>query len=418
MNEKAVLVAIEMPKESRADAALSFDELKHLAYTAGAQVIDQKFQHLKEIHPKYFIGKGKAEEIAESLKISHPDLVIFDHDLTPAQQSHLEELLEVRVVDRTGIILDIFAQRAKSKEGKLQVELAQLHYLYPRLKGHGVMLSRLGGGIGTRGPGEMKLEMDRRRIRDRISQLNREIKLLEKNRAMRREKRQSVPLPIITLVGYTNAGKSTLLNALTEAKVLAEDKLFATLDPTTRQLILPNHQHALVTDTVGFIQKLPVELVKAFKATLEEVTEADLIIHVIDLSHPEFEKQQNEVIKILDFLEASHKPILYVYNKIDVNLDYKHLFLTHRRLHPCVMISAEQKTNFPELLEKIQNLLSHFIEKVDIIVPLEDQKTLASIHEQGKVIEKKYLKTSVRVIAEVPPKFANWLKKQSGIKFS
>ena len=411
-NEKSFLVGIKLQSEDLQEAQSSFEELTQLAYTAGASIFGHAFQNIKKIDPKYFIGFGKAQEISEEIKMNPVDLVIIDHDISPSQQNHLEELLGVKVLDRTGLILDIFAKRAKSREGKLQVELAQLSYLYPRLRGHGVLMSRLGGGIGTRGPGEMKLEVDRRKIRDRITYLKREIFSLKETRTMHRQKRQKVPIPIVAIVGYTNAGKSTLLNQLTHASVLAEDKLFATLDPTTRHLYLPGHQKILVTDTVGFIKRLPVQLVDAFKATLEEVVEADLLLHVIDLSHPDFEKQQEEVRSILDSLEVSRKPTLHVYNKIDKVSNLRTLFLKHERLHPFVTISAIQKENFDSLLEKISSFLSGFVTLIDIRIPIEDQKVLSQIHADGKVFDLKYYRWSIRVKAQVSQKMAEQLKKK------
>ncbi|MBI3018294.1 MAG: GTPase HflX [Deltaproteobacteria bacterium] len=412
IGEKALLVGIERADETRDQALDSLRELALLAYTAGARVVDETFQKLKRITPSYFVGEGKAKEIAGIVKAKDIDVILIDSDLSAGQQGNLEALCEAKVIDRTGLILDIFAQRAQSRAGKLQVELAQLNYLLPRLKGHGVFMSRLGGGIGTRGPGETKLEYDRRKIRDRIATLKKELLLLENSRQLYRSKRQGVPVPVVAIVGYTNAGKSTLLNTLTQAQVLAEDKVFATLDPTTRQLLLPNHQKVLMTDTVGFIKKLPVQLVEAFKATLEEVVEADLLLHMIDVSHPDFEQQAQEVLKVLEQLGVYQKPILHVYNKIDLLPANHHLFLRHKRLHPFCMISAEKEQNLEALFTNIQTLLSNFVETVDLKLPLEDQKTLSLIYANGLVIEKKYLKNSVRIKAQVSHRIANQLKKK------
>ncbi|MBI3017520.1 MAG: GTPase HflX [Deltaproteobacteria bacterium] len=412
IGEKALLVGIEKADETREQALESMRELSLLAYTAGAHVVDETFQKLKRITPSYFIGEGKAKEIAELVKAKDIDVILIDSDLSAGQQGNLEALCEAKVIDRTGLILDIFAQRAQSRAGKLQVELAQLNYLLPRLKGHGVFMSRLGGGIGTRGPGETKLEYDRRKIRDRIATLKKELVLLENSRQLYRSKRQGVPVPVVAIVGYTNAGKSTLLNTLTKAQVLAEDKVFATLDPTTRQLLLPNHQKVLMTDTVGFIRKLPIQLVEAFKATLEEVVEADLLLHMIDVAHPEFEQQAQEVLKVLDQLGVSQKPILHVYNKVDLLPANHHIFLTHKRLHPFCMISAEKGKNLEVLFTSIQNLLSNFVETIDLKLPLEDQKILSLIYANGLVIEKKYFKNTIRIKAQVSPRIANQLKKK------
>ena len=352
------------------------------------------------------------ETIRQELVSLSPDVVIFDAELSPSQHSNLEEILKIRVMDRPGLILEIFASRARSREGKLQVELAQLTYLYSRLKGGGIQMSRLGGGIGTRGPGEMKREVERRTVRDRISHLKKEIEQVKRTRTMHRAKRQRVPLPIVALVGYTNSGKSTLLNQLTASQVLAEDKLFATLDPTTRPLILPHKQRVLLTDTVGFIRRLPVQLIDAFHATLEEVTEADLLCHVIDLSHPEFANQIEEVNHVLEKLGVTQKPMIYVYNKVDQAPHYRELFLKHRRYFPSVIISATEKKNFDLLLSKIEEILLSFSEEVLIRVPMEEQKLLSQIHAQGEVLELKYFKKSIRVKARVPHRLAHQLKRR------
>jgi len=387
-------------------------ELRQLAVTAGARVIGETVQNLKRIHSKFFIGTGKAKTILELIPLQKINIIIFDHNLSPSQQSHLEELFKIKVIDRTGLILDIFAKRARSREGKLQVELAQLSYLYTRLKGGGVEMSRLGGGIGTRGPGEMKREIERRVVRDRISLLKKEIQMIKRTRTMHRKKRQGVPIPIVALMGYTNSGKSTLLNQLTDSDVLVEDKLFATLDPTTRHVFLPNKQKILVTDTVGFIRKLPTQLIEAFRATLEEVTEADLLLHVIDISHPEFERQIEEVEETLKILDIMHKPTLYVYNKVDRVDDPRMIFLKHKRRHPFVIISASKRRNFEKLFEGIQAQLSSFLETIDVKIPIEAQKLLSQIYAQGEVLEKKFFKKSIRIKARVPHAMANQLRKK------
>ncbi len=412
--EKAYLVGIQRPTESRPQAERSFLELVELTRTAGGEIVGQTFQNIKQIDPTYFIGSGKVQEIARFVEEKTVDLVIVDDDLSPAQQAHLENKIGIRIVDRTGLILDIFAQRARSRAGKLQVELAQMIYLLPRLKGHGVLMSRLGGGIGTRGPGETKLEVDRRTLRDRISKLRSEISELHKTLHLHRSKRQGIPLPIVTLVGYTNAGKSTLLNSLSGAGVLTQDMLFSTLDPTTRQIFLPNKQKFLLTDTVGFIKKLPVQLVDAFKATLEEVTESDLICHLVDLSDPEFETKMEVVDGILHSLGAGGRSILYVYNKIDISDDPRLIFLRHKRRHPFVMISAEKKINLGGFLEQITVQLSHFTETVELKIPIEDQKAIAGIFESGQVLEQHYFKKTVRLKATLSHRMASLFKKRYG----
>ena len=312
--EKAILVGIRDRYKKLSQVQNSLEELQRLTETAGAEVFSKVIQKINNYNPAYFIGQGKAEELAAIVKQEHLQSVIFDDDLTPAQQRNLEETIRARIVDRTKLILDIFAQRARTAEGKLQVELARLNYLLPRLTGKGVALAQqigVGGARGPmRGPGERKLEYDRRRIRDHISFLNKEINKIKEYRSLQRKTRQDVPLPIISLVGYTNAGKSTLLNNLTGAKVFVEDKLFATLDPTTRSFTLPNKQKVLFTDTVGFIRKLPHQLIAAFRATLEEVVQADILLHVIDASHPEYEQQMQTVEQVLKDLEVSGQPVI------------------------------------------------------------------------------------------------------------
>jgi len=404
-------VGTQIQSESRVMALHALEELAALAATAGADVVAEVFQHIRRVDPKYFIGSGKVGEIADLVQSKKADLVIFDHELSPSQLYSLNEALKIKIIDRTGLILDIFGARARSREGKLQVELAQLIYLLPRMKGGGVELSRLGGGIGTRGPGEMKREIEQRRARDRIAYLKRQIQSVKETRLLYRQKRQGVPVPVVAIVGYTNSGKSTLLNALTDSDVFVEDKLFSTLDPTTRELTLPHRQKALLTDTVGFIQKLPVQLVEAFKATLEEINEADLLLHVIDLSHPEFETHIQEVQKLLLSLGAEKKPVIHVYNKTDRVKDARTLFLEHRRLHPFVMISARERQNLEALREQISRGLTEFVETVHIKIPIDAQKLLALIYNQGHVLEKKFFKKYVRVTAQVPKKMAHWLKR-------
>jgi GTP-binding protein HflX len=322
--EKALLVSLvtDQVKRSGADPAHSLEELASLADTAGVAVIDAILQNLAVPDNKYFVGKGKAQEIRERAEETGATTAIFDQELSGAQVRNLEELLDLKIIDRTQLILDIFAGRAKTREGILQVELAQLTYLLPRLSGHGKNLSRLGGGIGTRGPGETKLETDRRHIRRRITELKRQLENVTAHRNLHRERRRKVGAVQVALVGYTNAGKSSLLRQLTDADVLAEDKLFATLDPTSRSLTLPSGKEIVITDTVGFIQNLPHDLVAAFRATLEEAAEADLLLHVVDASSPMRERQMAVVDEVLGELGAGSKPMLIVYNKIDLENEY------------------------------------------------------------------------------------------------
>lgn len=318
--EKVLLVSLvtDSVKRSGSDPQHSMEELAALADTAGVEVVDTIMQNLEVPDKRFFVGKGKVQEIRELADQTGATTAIFDQELSGAQVRNLEESLDMKIIDRTQLILDIFAGRAKTREGILQVELAQLSYLLPRLSGQGINLSRLGGGIGTRGPGETKLETDRRHIRNRVTELKRQLEAVMAHRILHRERRRKTGVVQVALVGYTNAGKSTLLRQLTEADVLAENKLFATLDPTSRSLLLPSGKEIILTDTVGFIQNLPHDLVAAFRATLEEATEADLLLHVVDTSSPMRERQQNVVDEVLQELGAGGKPVLTVYNKIDL----------------------------------------------------------------------------------------------------
>jgi GTP-binding protein HflX len=349
--EKALLTGIEFPGE-----VLNFPEIERLAETAGAKVVGILSQKRERPDSRYFIGSGKVEELKTQAAARRANLVIFDHELSSSQERNLEDALGIKVIDRTELILDIFAQHAKSREGKLQVELAQSTFLLTRLTGHGAQMSRLGGGIGTRGPGETKLEYDRRRIRKRISQLKAEIEKVRKERSLKRERRKSSSICVAAIIGYTNTGKSTLLNALTRAGVLVEDKLFATLDPTTRRLYLPSGKVMLITDTVGFIQKLPHQLVAAFHSTLEEVSEADLLLHVVDVSHPDFESQITAVYRTLEELKCISRPIITLFNKIDrmEKRIEKKLLIKYR---PAAAISAQKNEGLDKLLSIIDDQL-------------------------------------------------------------
>jgi len=313
--ETALLVGVVRHRQPRWEAEDSLAELEQLARAAGARVAEAVLQERDRLDPRYLIGKGKAEEIRG--RCSGVDVVILDEELSGSQQRNLEKLLGCRVVDRTGLILDIFAQRAQTREGKLQVELAQLDYHLPRLAGAWTHLERLGGGIGTRGPGETQLESDRRRVKTRMAKVRRDLEQVRRHRALLRRPRRKIPFPIVALVGYTNAGKSSLMNALTRAGVAVRDQLFATLDPTLRRLTLPGDRVALLSDTVGFIRKIPHQLVAAFQATLEEVQEAELLLHVVDVSHPHAELQQAAVETVLGELGLADRPTILVYNKID-----------------------------------------------------------------------------------------------------
>jgi GTP-binding protein HflX len=380
----------------------SLDELAQLAATAGADVVGSLYQRLREPVPATYLGKGKLVEVRDKIAALDADTVIADDELTPAQQRHLESTLDVRVLDRTAVILDIFAQHARTREGALQVELAQLEYLLPRLSGHDTGLSRLGGGIGTRGPGETKLESDRRRIRARISELHRAIAEVRRQRTVQRRWRGRQGVPVVAIVGYTNAGKSTLLNGLTEANVRAEDKLFATLDPTTRTLPLPYRQQALITDTVGFIQKLPTDLVAAFKATLEEVSEADLLLHVVDASSPHALAQSLTVYTILAQLGADDKRVVTALNKCDL-VDEEAVDEYLEDFPNPAAISAERRINLEELRERIADVLAAGFQPVEVLLPYEAKDLLDLIHLRGAIDDEDYRPTGAYIRGRVPP---------------
>ncbi|GEJ59473.1 GTPase HflX [Anaeromyxobacter diazotrophicus] len=354
--ERALLVGFgDGKKRGRADAEASLEELRELARTAGVAVVDATLQMRREIDPRTLIGKGKLEDILLRSMQLMADVIVFDWNLSPSQARGIADATSLKILDRTQLILDIFAQRAQSADGKLQVELAQLEYLYPRLVGRDDSLSRLAGGIGGRGPGETKLEIDRRRVRDRITALERRIDALSANRHVRRKQRNERGLPVISIVGYTNAGKSTLLNALTNSSVVAEDVLFATLDPTSRRLRFPDEREVIITDTVGFIRDLPEDLVNAFRATLEELGDADLLLHVVDAADPHLEAQVTAVESILRDLELDAKPRLLVFNKADKLPPGQAAALAHQA--GGVAVSAARREGFDALLERCDRML-------------------------------------------------------------
>ena len=354
--EVALLVGFKQPHQARWEVEDSLEELVQLTVSAGAEPAFRVVQERSVPNPRTLIGPGKAQEVREVCQ-EGVDLVIFDDDLTGSQQRNLEAVFGRKVIDRTGLILDIFAQRARSKEGKLQVELAQLKYLLPRLTGHGTDLSRLGGGIGTRGPGETQLEVDRRRIRRRIVKIEQELEKVRRHRALLRRHRQKQALPTAALVGYTNAGKSSLLNALTHAELPVADKLFATLDPTLRKVVLPGGRAVLLSDTVGFIRKLPHQLVAAFKGSLEEVQVSDLLVHVIDISHPRWQSQEQGVIAVLEELGVAAKPLINVHNKVDKLPHLEAVAFLSRRPRS-VMTSAKTGAGLTELKTAIAETLN------------------------------------------------------------
>ena len=376
------------------DSEESLDELASLAETAGAMVITRVIQNRQKPDSATYIGSGKAEELALVCQAMEIDLAILDDELTGAQQKNLENILGVRVIDRTALILDIFAQRAQSAEGKLQVELAQMKYRLPRLQGMGTVLSRLGGGIGTRGPGETRLEVDRRRIRKRIDDLEGQLKEIKKQRDLRRARREKTGQTTVALVGYTNAGKSTLLNALSGADVLVEDKLFATLDPVMRQVELPENRRCLVVDTVGFIRKLPHQLVQAFRSTLEEALYADLLVVVSDFSSPEYAAQRATVFEVLNDLGAGDKPILEALNKADrVNVT--------GMIEPAdaILISAKQGRGLEALKAEISRRIASMRHRAELMIPYDKGSVLSLIHSKGQVLSEEYTDTGTKVVA-------------------
>jgi GTPase len=401
--ERALLIGLEQDGVSKWDLRDSMDELRELASSAGAEVVDSITQKLQKPTAPYYIGRGKAELIKESFKDREITSVIFNDELSPAQGRNLENLLSRKVLDRTQLILDIFAQRARSREGRLQIELAQLQYLLPRLTRMWHHLSRQTGGIGTRGPGETQLEVDRRRVQERIARLERELEGVRKVRTVQRQGRKRHQWPVASVVGYTNAGKSTLLNLLTGADLVAENKLFATLDPTTRSFTLPNKQRVLLTDTVGFLRKLPHTLIESFKATLEEVSEADLLIHIVDLSHARVDEQMTAVNSVIKELDAFGKQTLIVFNKIDL-LDNKELVETYRkRFLGSVAISARTGEGVGALVQALQHELASWRLRSRFRIRASDSALIAEIHRVGHVLELRYEGSDAVIVAHVPP---------------
>lgn len=391
MSERAILIGMEWGRnDSLWTVDDSLEELKQLADTAGATVIKKFIQKRPKPDPAFFIGRGKVQELALYAQQENIDLCIFDDELSPAQQRNIESVMGIRILDRTALILDIFAQRARTNEGKLQVELAQLQYTLPRIMGKGLMLSRLGGGIGTRGPGETKLEVDRRRIRDRIAFIKDQIEKVKAVRSLHRSKRKKNNVFEVSLVGYTNAGKSTLLNTLTNSDIYAKDQLFATLDPTTRQLTLPNKQEIIITDTVGFIQRLPHQLIAAFRSTLEVVTEADLLVHVIDVSHELYKEQAAAVHEVLKEIGAETKPVITVYNKIDKLPPDSKLADRLALEEDTVCISAAKKLNLETLQQMIESHLKSKAVEVTLCIPYAETAKAAQLHETANVLEQEY----------------------------
>ncbi len=411
--EKAFLAGVEVENsESLWSTEDSLEELAALARTAGAEVVGSMMQRLRAPDVRYYLGKGRTSELAQLQQELGFDLVIFDDELSPSQQRNLEAEVNARVIDRTALILDIFAQHAHTREGKLQVELAQLEYRLPRLSGRGTSLSRVGGGsrgaggggkagaIGVRGPGETKLELDRRRIRKRISDLRHELDGVRRQRSQQRRERSEQAMPTVAIVGYTNAGKSTLFNALAQADVLVENKLFATLDPTIRHLVLPSHQEILLSDTVGFIQKLPTDLVAAFRATLEEASEADVLIEVVDISHENAIEQSQTVNDILGELGANEKPRVTALNKIDLLEDEMQLDLS---LFPnAVPVSARQGRGLDALLHKVGEVVAAEMKPLRVQIPYEASQMVELFHRRGRVRHERHTDEGTIIEGSLP----------------
>ncbi len=412
---RALLVGL-LGRQKEEVAWKSLVELEQLADTAGAYVAGKILQKRATPDSAFYIGKGKAKELSLLSQVQKVDCLIFDEELSAVQMRNLTQLTGRAIIDRTMLILDIFAQRAKSNDGKLQVELAQLRYTLSNLIGQGEVLSRLGGGIGTRGPGETKLEVDRRHIRRRIGELEDKLDKVRRTRTLHRQQREDQQLPVVALVGYTNAGKSTILNALTDAGVLAEDKLFATLDNTMRKVHLADGRIILLTDTVGFIRKLPHHLIAAFRATLEEVVEADLLLHVIDGSNEEMEEQWQAVSQILLELGAAKKPTIAVINKTELLENDKALQRLLLKFENSLAISAKKQMGLGNLLEKIGQMLPQETQEVSLLLPYEAGSLLSVLHGQGKVISENFLPEGVRVLALVDRDLLNLLEEGNYIE--
>lgn len=416
MMEKALLITAEVLSNQAAEysgwsAEDRAKELRELALSSGAQVAAEKIVKIKEVSPTIYIGKGKAKEIKTLCEENGITAIIFNNDLSGTQQRNLDELINVKTVDRAQLILDIFARRAKSNEGKIQIELAQLQYLLPRLTGQGVLLSRMGGGIGARGPGEQKLEVDRRKIRDKIARLKSGLEAIKKQRDIKRARRDGFALLKIALIGYTNAGKSTLLNALTGAGVASEDKLFCTLDPTTRGYALPNNIKVTFSDTVGFLSNLPHHLIESFKATLEEVKEADLLLNVVDINHPKNHEQTQSVYKVLEELDIKDKPMIHVLNKIDRITSEEERERLGGSYPNSVEISALFKTGLDQLAGRVMQFASGRLGIIKLKIPQGEMKLVSMLHEKAYIISKKYHARNIYLEVQAPPEITGLVKK-------
>lgn len=412
IEEKVILVAVEMDERSSRsamDTEACLNELEELVNTAGGTVVARSIQKRERVHTGHYLGKGKIEELKMMVEAFGATGVVCDDELSPAQLKNMEKMLETKVIDRTIVILDIFAGRAISGEGKIQVELAQLKYRLSRLTGMGASLSRLGGGIGTRGPGEKKLETDRRYIKERIAELNSAAKEIQTHRELLRSQRGKKGTPVVSLVGYTNAGKSTLLNKLSDADVLAEDKLFATLDTTTRKVALPNGSEILLTDTVGFIQKLPHHLVQAFRATLEELQYADILLHVVDASNPNRLEQMQVVYKTLEDLGCAETPVITIMNKMDREIELP--LPADQRAVAMQQVSAENGSGLPEMLSCIENILKSFRRSMVALVPYTEGGLIGWVHGRCEIIREEHTPEGVLLEVFVDEESANRLER-------
>jgi GTP-binding protein HflX len=386
-------------------------ELEALAEAAGAQVLERVLQERAHPDPAFFVGRGKADELHRRAVGSSLDLLIFDDELSPGQQRNLEEKTGCKIIDRTQLILDIFARRAHTREGKLQVELAQLNYLLPRLTGKGTMLSRLGAGIGTRGPGETKLETDRRTIRGRIASLRQDLEKVRNQRQLQRSKRQGIPIPVVALVGYTNAGKSTLFNALTGAETVTSNQLFATLDPLLRRVKLPNQLEIVLSDTVGFVRKLPHHIVAAFRATLEEVTQADLLLHVVDISSPYWAEQAAAVEEVLAEMGVEKTPRITVLNKVDLLPQDTRTQAATLAGKDSVSVSARRELGISELRDRIMQELDAFSVRTELKIPYRQAGLVSRLHSQARVTSEIYEDDGIRIEVELPRSLALSLRR-------
>jgi len=399
--EPAILIGVGLPPEKMWHVDQSLDELEQLAATAGARTVHREVQMRSRPDPAHMIGAGKARRLKEFASAYDVSTLIFDVDLAPVQARNLEQVTGCKIVDRTELILDIFAQHAHTREGKLQIELAQLTYLLPRLAGRYRELSRLGGGIGTRGPGEQQLEYDRRRIRERIARIEGQLDSVRRHRSTQRKKRRRDTSALVALVGYTNAGKSSLLNAVTDADAYVVDQLFATLDPRSRRLVLPNRQTVVLTDTVGFIRRLPHTLVASFRATLEEVVEADILLHVVDVSSPELDDQIRAVLAVLHEIGAADKPTITVFNKADLLENRAAADPLVRRTPASAAVSALEDRDFSSVSALIENALSELRCVVRLRVPQDRNDVVAYVHRSGRVLDTDYSDNCVLIRAEI-----------------